>query len=468
MSHLKPFKVDIKGKNTVVVLILAAVLFASYFVWSTINEYESLTSLQKKYLKIIELKGIIDQYDEVLTMSARMAAATGELKWELRYRKVEPLLDQAIKESISLQPQGAQMADSTDAANIKLVEMENQAFKLIGANRLSEAMDVLSSPDYEKYKLIYSTGMKDLSHNIYETIENDLSKIQSNAAKSKFLMLMSFLFLAITSVYFLKKLTQSNQNIISLNASLEGKVQEQAQILVQASKMRALGEMSAGIAHEINNPVGIIQGKTQQLKRLLQSEMWTPKKGLEELDKIFYQTDRIAKIVRGLRFFSRCNEKDSPIPVEIQTIIADVVELCGQKFKINNVTLEVNIRSDLTVQGQVVQLGQVILNLLNNSFDAVANLSEKWVRVSAEPIGHRARITVTDSGQGIPAELIDKIMQPFFTTKEVGLGTGLGLSISKGIIEEHNGIFWVDQKSRNTCFIIELPLYLSKKDLKVA
>jgi C4-dicarboxylate-specific signal transduction histidine kinase len=99
----------------------------------------------------------------------------------------------------------------------------------------------------------------------------------------------------------------------------------------------------------------------------------------------------------------------------------------------------------------------VLLNLLNNAFDAVCDLPKPWVQVEANAVGNHVEISVTDSGSGIPAEIRNRIMQPFFTTKEAGKGTGLGLSISHGIASEHGGKLYIDEQSPHTRFVLVLP-----------
>ncbi len=228
--------------------------------------------------------------------------------------------------------------------------------------------------------------------------------------------------------------------------------------LITSSKMTALGEMSSGIAHEINNPLGIIQGKTNHLLKLMHAEKLTPEKSAAELEKISSETERIAKIIRGLRAFSRNGEKDPYAPVPMADILNNVLALCLERFKNNSITLEIAPIPQVTIECRDVQIAQVLTNLLNNSFDAVNALTEKWVRVAIESKADQVRITVTDSGKGLPPDVAEKLMQPFFTTKEVGKGTGLGLSISKGIIEEHGGHLWLERSSPHTQFIIELPI----------
>ena len=229
--------------------------------------------------------------------------------------------------------------------------------------------------------------------------------------------------------------------------------------LLAKEKMSSLGEMAGGIAHEINNPLSIIVGKASQARRRFDSGDFDVAKMSIDLGKIEATALRIAKIIKGLRTFSRNAENDPPEPVNLKQLLEDALELCSQRFRANGIDLRVDLASaeDLWSTGRPTQLTQVILNVLNNAHDAVEPLEEKWVEVKAESSGQAVVFTITDSGRGIPEHVLAKIMQPFFSTKEVGKGTGLGLSISKGIIEEHGGKLVYDPTSRNTCFRIELP-----------
>ena len=135
----------------------------------------------------------------------------------------------------------------------------------------------------------------------------------------------------------------------------------------------------------------------------------------------------------------------------------DTLALCSERFKAHGVNLQVeDLREDISFAGRPVQISQVLLNLLNNAHDAIEALAEKWIKVSFKNLEDRIRICVIDSGSGIPENVREKMMQPFFTTKAIGKGTGLGLSVSKGIIDEHQGVLTVDHTCPNTCFVIEL------------
>ncbi len=230
--------------------------------------------------------------------------------------------------------------------------------------------------------------------------------------------------------------------------------------LASSSKMAALGEMAAGIAHEINSPLSVILGKATNLLKQLKSPTIDFEKFNIDLEKIQTTTLRIARVIEGLRRFSRSGDNDSLLPVSVSGIIEDAMALCSEKFRNHSIDLKINLSKDFSVQvnGRFTQLAQVLLNLLNNAYDAIETLPEKWVEISVNCEGDFAVIRVTDSGYGIPPEVEKKLMQSFFTTKIAGKGTGLGLSISKGIIANHHGKFYYNNQSKRTQFVIELPL----------
>ena len=157
---------------------------------------------------------------------------------------------------------------------------------------------------------------------------------------------------------------------------------------------------------------------------------------------------------------SRAADSDKKEVVSIIKIVEDSLVLCREKFKNHDIQLRYNYNhdSELCVLGRAAQFSQVLLNLLNNSFDSVRVLDDKWISIDIILNSDVLKLTVTDSGPAIESELVEKIMNPFFTTKEVGKGTGLGLSISKSIIEEQSGKLYYNVDSANASFIIELPL----------
>lgn len=233
---------------------------------------------------------------------------------------------------------------------------------------------------------------------------------------------------------------------------------EDAQVqLLQASKMSALGEMAGGIAHEINTPLGTITLLISQLQGILNQGAMDLGE-MENLLKMIETTvERIAKIVSGLKSFSRDATQEPFHNVSIKKIIAETLILCQEKMKNHGIDLRVaDIPDSLQVSCREIQISQVLLNLLNNAYDAIEPLPEKWIQIECTEQGDHVELSITDSGPGIPPEIQDKLFQPFFTTKGVGKGTGLGLSISQGILKAHHGKFFLG-KSKNTQFLIQLP-----------
>lgn len=231
--------------------------------------------------------------------------------------------------------------------------------------------------------------------------------------------------------------------------------------MIFESKMLTLGEMASGVAHEINNPLIILLSSVEILKENL-PENDSSNSAL--IDNVESSIERIRLIVKGLKSFSRNSENDPFVVSSLQEVVQDSLSLCQEKIKMSNINLHLTIpESPMRVKCRPAQITQVIVNLLNNSRDAVATHTDKWIGVSLEELDSCYKLRVTDSGQGIPMSVQEKLFNPFFTTKPIGLGTGLGLSISKGIVDEHHGKISVDNSCANTCFIITLPKLESKK-----
>ncbi len=226
--------------------------------------------------------------------------------------------------------------------------------------------------------------------------------------------------------------------------------------MTRSSQMIVLGEMAGGIAHEINNPLQSILGRAEIIS-VLATKGASKEKLIEEAEKIISTVERISKIISGLRTFSRTPELVPRKKQKLCDLLSEVIELCQVRFQRNQLQIRINVDLNLYITCNAIELSQVFLNLLNNSYDAVHELPTPWIEISAEKGEHSIRIFVTDSGSGIPADYADKIMKPFFTTKELGQGTGLGLSISKGIVESHGGRLYYDPTCSNTRFVIELP-----------
>lgn len=245
---------------------------------------------------------------------------------------------------------------------------------------------------------------------------------------------------------------------ITNEKNLEAELENEQAKSIHMGRLAALGEMAGSVAHEINNPVAVILGKAHLLKRSVEKvEDETFRENLlGKIKSIEEHSKRITKIVKGLREFSHGGENEIEEEVHSSQLMESVLELCGEKIKTNGVILKRNCEP-LKFTSPRLQLEQVLVNLINNSVDAIAHREEKWIELSMTESETTVNFSVTDSGDGISQEIIHKIMLPFFTTKPVGVGTGLGLSISKGLIEKLGGDFWYDSHSSHTCFRISLP-----------
>ena len=233
---------------------------------------------------------------------------------------------------------------------------------------------------------------------------------------------------------------------------------KQQQALATSTKMSALGEMAGGVAHEINTPLATIKSLSGQLQELMEDESLDKPLVKDMTFQIERTTDRIAKIVHSLRSFSRDGSKDPCHEVNIRKLIEDTLSFCSERFKSNGAQVVIDdFDSTLSFEGRAVEISQVLLNLLNNAHDAIAGLSENWIKISVINESEWIIIQVTDSGRGIPIKARDKIFHPFFTTKEVGHGTGMGLSVSVGIIKRHGGELTLDPQCPNTRVVIRLP-----------
>jgi signal transduction histidine kinase len=269
--------------------------------------------------------------------------------------------------------------------------------------------------------------------------------------KTKLLIYLCGLsFLAIISFIYLINLLRSLYEL-----------DEQRKVAVQTTKLTALGEMAGGVAHEINNPLTIITVRCEQLLKNIENETVDIDSFKNSLEKINQTADRIAKIVKGLKAFSRNSEKDPMGPMPVKEVLENTIELCRDKFRLGGIKLSVERVPEVEISCRESQIVQVLLNLLSNAYDAVELLEAKWVNVSVVAKNDKVLISVTDSGKGIPVEVAENIMRPFFTTKPVGKGTGLGLSISKEIIRDHKGALYIKKDSEHTCFVVDLPRYAS-------
>ncbi len=194
-------------RGLLLLLVLPLAVLFIFCGWYTLRMYAKFKATDKQYHRVMELSGSITHYDEVLTMSARMAAATGELKWEQRYRSFEPQLDSYIKEVFNIAPEDfmAQAVQQTDTANMKLVAMENKAFEMVRSGNLKAACDLLYSQEYRQQKRIYSNGISQLTDAMREHMESETDKYHIVVLTTVTLWTVCASFLLFSFVFILQK-----------------------------------------------------------------------------------------------------------------------------------------------------------------------------------------------------------------------------------------------------------------------
>ena len=222
---------------------------------------------------------------------------------------------------------------------------------------------------------------------------------------------------------------------------------------VHNAKLASLGELAASVAHEINNPLGIISGYTEILQVLLPSTTQVSPK----LDAISKSVNRIAHIVRSLKKYSQTDTQKEHAKLRLHDIFEEAITLVGPKLKRYDVELITNIEKDCSVMGNEIELEQVFINLINNSLDAIKTNDTKWIKVEVAETDFAVKVAFVDSGTGIPESLQERIFEPFYTSKETGEGTGLGLSIVRGILMDHKAKIELDKHCENTRFDLSFP-----------
>ena len=335
----------------------------------------------------------------------------------------------------------------------ELNEMESEIIKKIEKRRLKEAKEMVSSLDYLQLKLDFREKNQSLAEDLAHYRENVV------AAQEKYLKQGVGLSISLTvSILLLFGLFwRSYRRGREEQQKSRQKLEEEKSRNIHNSKLVALGEMAGGVAHEINNPLSIILMNAEIIERSLEQDDGDLERALKCSKKIQTTSTRIAKIIRGLRRLSRNSESDPNEIIDIGELIEDCVSLSREKFNSRKIDIRVNVEKRIRTSGKAVELGQVFLNLLSNSYDAISDLEERWIKIHVYSCEEGVAIDFEDSGTGIAPEIVEKIFDPFFTTKEVGSGTGLGLSISRGILNDHGGNIHIDGRSPNTKFHIVLP-----------
>jgi signal transduction histidine kinase len=239
------------------------------------------------------------------------------------------------------------------------------------------------------------------------------------------------------------------------NQMLEARVRERTQQLVQAEKISTMGQLLAGVAHELNNPLAVVLGQAHLLRE-------TGRGGPERAAKIITAAERCARIVRNFLALARDRPPERSA-TSVNAVVRDAVELLAYELRSDGIEIQLALADDVPlIWADPHQLYQVVVNLVANAYHAMRQAPAPrrlTVTTTFDAPTSRCRLTVTDTGAGIAPAIRDRIFDPFFTTKPPGQGTGLGLALSRGIVEDHGGAISVDSEpGQGASFVIDLPV----------
>lgn len=222
---------------------------------------------------------------------------------------------------------------------------------------------------------------------------------------------------------------------------------------LQTAKLVVLGEMASKLAHEMKGPLTVLAGYSSLLREALDAD--NKAEATDYAERIEQVTENMHGIIQGLTFYTYDDSQKEMQPFSVSKIIGHTLAICRTK----SIPIDVRpVNEKLEINCQPTAISQVLMNLLNNAIDAVSEgHREPWIQVEVVEKRKSVEIIVCDNGDGVPAEIADHIMQPFFTTKEQGQGTGLGLSISAMIMRKHGGELQLDRNGPCTRFIMSLP-----------
>lgn len=242
---------------------------------------------------------------------------------------------------------------------------------------------------------------------------------------------------------------------------LNKKINHQHERLVLQTRLSTLGMMSAELAHEINSPLMVIDGRLRILSNEINSVPNINEKLIKNIDIIKRNSKRIQDIIKSFKTMSKSGENDIFEPLEISLLFEEVKDLISQKIASSQIEFTIDeSHSDVIIAVRRVQIVQVLTNLINNSIDAIKDSANPWIKIKTEVFENNVQIIVTDSGSGIDSLHVANIFDPFYSTKGSAEGTGLGLSISKKIMKEHGGSLSYNEACPNTQFILT---FISKK-----
>jgi signal transduction histidine kinase len=342
--------------------------------------------------------------------------------------------------------------------------VENRIIRFIQKGNFENAQQMYKDKEFRERYFAFN----DASTQFIES----LAKSREESIRKRNYVIWGLFVAAILAVSFLVFIWGRISNVFHSNIEeriqIEKDLTEQKEAALKTQKLVTMGEMAAGIGHEINNPLTIIKGFASAIKIKIATNKTNENEIVEIMTKIDSTADRVFAIVRTIKNLSRDCENDDYDILDFNEVIQDTLIITKEKLAKNSIDLVIDDiqPQSFHVLGRLSELSQVLINLVNNAADAIAehNPEEKQIHISLNISNPEQLILkVSNTGPVIPEEIRGKIFNTFYTTKEVGKGTGLGLSLSKKIINNHQGELFLEAPMKQTTFVIKLPIIKEDK-----
>lgn len=447
-----------------VALLLTITLMVSAFyrIWVL---GEGLRVIQHTHFPAVELNSITVRLNETLRNDLNLIFRTNNKKGLDKYYLEREILLQSLEELSQLMNENFELDGASEyfldsqpqftiADRAALSAIEDEAISYFEGGDAQKAIATLASEVYSKKHAQLSDQISDLANQL--STQRDYA-LEREAQMNRLSLILSLvIFFAIALLWYLVYRAYQEQSMERKAAQLALEAERLKRI--QSAKLAALGEMAGGVAHEINNPIAIIAGFAHRMDKMVRDNQLRPDKVRDYAKRTLETCDRIVRIVKALRKVARDESDLDFSTVEVSQVIDDTMGLCRERFKGRGVELVVEpVQDEIYVRCRPVELTHVLINLLNNAYDAVLEAERRVVTLGTIIEQDYVCFYVEDTGPGIPEDLKEKILHPFFTTKEPGKGTGLGLSLSRGIMEQHEGSLEFQSVNGQTRFVAKVP-----------